>query len=83
MFACVPVKLGVKMLELGDNSGDVLTLSLLLRKTSIAKVSAKYKYLAMQSQFNDQKRQPPSVKEAANIEAARKANFCLQQMLEH
>ena len=74
MFSSVPEKHGVKMLGLGNNSRDGFTLRFLLRKTSKGKVSAKYKYLAMWIQFNDQKSQSPSVSPGASIEAAGRAN---------
>lgn len=47
---------GSKCWSLGDNTGITLSLSFLLRKTSKGKVSAKDKFLAMWTQFNDQKR---------------------------
>lgn len=47
---------GSKCWSLGDNTGITLSLSFLLRKTSKGKVSAKYKFLAMETQSSDQKR---------------------------
>lgn len=73
MVSSVPEKLGVRVLELGNNGRDGLTLDFLFRKTSKGKVSAKYKYLATQTEFSDQKSQSLSVNQAASIEAARRA----------
>lgn len=47
---------GQKCWSSGDNTGITLSLSFLLRKTSKGNVSAKYKFLAMETQFSEQKR---------------------------
>lgn len=47
---------GSKCWSLGDTTGITLSLSFLLRKTSKGKVSAKHKFLAMETQSSDQKR---------------------------
>lgn len=72
------------MLELGDNAGITLGLSSLLRKTSKGKVSAKYKFLAMETQFSDQKRWSVPLKPASHPKGSKeRSDLSLEQILLH